>query len=82
MLGASWGIIGAFFFTFISKNAYVFSAFGYLFQIITFFLTLLLPESPVYLFFQGRIEEGKISLERLAYLNGKHLDFNYADFEH
>jgi len=81
ILGASYGIIGTFFFVFITKNAYVFSAIGYVFQIATFFLTLLLPESPVYLFFQGRVEEGKKSLERLAQLNGKHLDFNYADFQ-
>ena len=59
ILGALWGVIGAFFFIFLTNNAYVFAAFGYIFQIITFFLTLLLPESPVYLFFQGRIEEGK-----------------------
>jgi MFS family permease len=51
VLGASWGIIGAFFFVFITKNAYVFSAIGYTLQITTFFLTLFLPESPVYLFF-------------------------------
>jgi len=81
VLGASWGIIAAFFFIFLTNNAYVFAAFGYIFQIITFFLTLLLPESPVYLFLQGRIEEGKTSLERLAQLNGKNLEFNDADFK-
>jgi MFS family permease len=59
ILGASFGIIGAFFFIFVTKNAYVFCAIGYVFQIITFFLSMLLPESPVFLFFQGRIEEGK-----------------------
>jgi MFS family permease len=59
VLGASWGVIGAFFFVFLTRNAYVFAAFGYVFQITTFFLVLLLPESPVYLFFQGRVEEGR-----------------------
>lgn len=76
ILGASYGIIGTFFFILITKNAYVFSAIGYILQIASLFLTILLPESPVYLFFQGRVEEGKKSLERLAQLNGKHLDFN------
>jgi MFS family permease len=80
-VGAIWGIVGALFFIFVCANAYVFCAIGYVFQIMTLFLTLLLPESPVYLFFQGRIEEGKESLERLAKLNGKHLDFNYAEFK-
>jgi hypothetical protein len=41
----------------------------------------LIPESPVYLFFQGRIDEGKESLEKLAKLNGKELEFNQADFQ-
>jgi hypothetical protein len=44
-------------------------------------LTFLIPESPVYLFFQGRIREGKESLEKLAKLNGKELEFNQADFQ-
>jgi MFS family permease len=59
ILGSIFGVFAAGFFGFVSKNAYVFQAYGYVFQIVSFFLVLLLPESPVYLFFQGRIEEGK-----------------------
>lgn len=29
IIGASWGVIGAFFFLFVSKNAYYFMGFGY-----------------------------------------------------
>lgn len=49
--GSSFGIIGALYFIFVSKNGYSFMAIGLVFQIITFFLAMLLPESPVYLFF-------------------------------
>jgi MFS family permease len=31
VLGASWGVIAAFFFIFLTKNAYIFAAFGYIF---------------------------------------------------
>lgn len=51
VIGATFGIIGAFYFIFVSNNAYTFCAIGYLFQILTLFLTVFIPESPVYLFF-------------------------------
>jgi MFS family permease len=31
VLGSSWGVIAAFFFIFLTKNAYIFAAFGYIF---------------------------------------------------
>lgn len=41
----------------------------------------MLPESPVQMFFQGKVEEGRKSVEQLAKLNGKTFVFDPAEFE-
>ena len=80
MIGASWGVVGAIFFLFVSKNAYYFMGFGYVLQIFAFAICLTLPESPVYLLNKGKIQEGEEALAKIAKVNGATLRFEYRDF--
>jgi len=80
ILGGSYGIIGSIYFVFISKNAYYFMLIGFIMQVMSTVLTYFMPESPVQMFMQGRIEEGRQAVEQIAKMNGKQLDFNYSDF--
>lgn len=53
---------------------------GYIISIICFILCFYLPESPVFLIQRGRLKEAEKALQKIAKMNGKELNFNYADF--
>lgn len=84
MLGASWGMIGSIFFYFFTNNAYYFMGIGYAMQIISVLLTMMLPESPVFLLSKGHFEKAEIALSKMAAISGKPLNFNpsfFADWD-
>ena len=80
IIGANWGVIGAVFFVFCSKNAYYFMGFGYVLQITALVISLTLPESPVYLLSKGKLKEGEEALAKIAKVNGATLRFDYNEF--
>ena len=63
------GILGAIYFTWISKDAFGFMMLGYSFQIIGTITVYCIPESPKWLVKKGLIQEAQVVFERIARTN-------------
>ena len=70
-----------FYFWKISKNWVTLLYCGYSICIMSIVCTMILPESPKLLIELGRLDEAKKSLERIAKLNGKALQWDASEFQ-
>ena len=73
-LNSSIYLFATLYFWFLDKDTENFAFVGYILQITSVLLICFIPESPVVLIEQNRMNEGQKSIERIAWLGGKQYD--------